>query len=172
MNFTQSHADKGTAETPPKANALAVLHSSLDHEWTTPQWLFDALNAEFGFTLDPCSTHENAKCAHHFTKEEDGLWQDWGDSVVFMKPPFGHAIAGWMRKAYESAKAGATVVRLIPARTDTAYWHQYAMKSEIRLLRGRLRFGDGKRVAPFPSAIVVMLPDRFRLVAPDPGERS
>jgi site-specific DNA-methyltransferase (adenine-specific) len=143
---------------------MKVHFSSQTPEWPTPQWLFDLLHKEFKFTLDPCSTHANAKCARHFTREDDGLSQSWGDEVVFMNPPYGLEIAHWMAKAHDSARHhGATVVCLVPARTDTAWWHRYAMKHEVRLLRGRLKFGDGKNSAPFPSAVVVMRPANFAL---------
>ncbi len=140
-----------------------VLLKSETVEWATPAWLFDALHAEFGFTLDPCSTDANAKCPRHFTEADDGLRKYWGDEVVFMNPPYGKTIGRWMRKAYESSKDGATVVCLIPSRTDTSWWHRYVMKGEIRLLRGRLTFGGAENPAPFPSAIVVFRPVRFRL---------
>ncbi|MCP4191770.1 MAG: adenine methyltransferase [Planctomycetaceae bacterium] len=139
------------------------LFSSESPEWETPQWLFDSLNAEFGFTLDPCSTDQNAKCPKHFTKSENGLEQDWQDHVVFMNPPYGREIAAWMEKAYTSSRMGATVVCLVPARTDTKWWHGFAMKGEIRLLRGRIQFVGGNHSAPFPSAIVVLRPPSFRI---------
>lgn len=145
----------------------AVHFSSRSDEWETPRWLFDALNAEFGFDLDPCCTKENAKCARFFTRDVDGLKQTWGDSTVFMNPPYGRSIGRWMRKAYESAEDGATVVCLIPARTDTQYWHRYAMKGEIRLIRGRIKFGGAKSGAPFPSAVVIFRPRGFQLRAMD-----
>lgn len=133
-------------------------------EWATPQWLFDALDREFGFTLDPCATPENAKCKEFFTRLDNGLLKSWATRIVFMNPPYGEEIETWMAKAHDSAlHDGATVVCLVPARTDTAWWHDYAMKHEIRLLRGRLKFGDGKDSAPFPSAIVVMRPNAFQL---------
>ena len=145
---------------------LAVHFSSETPEWPTPQWLFDALDREFGFTLDPCSTHDNAKCAKHFTREDDGLRHSWQDEIVFMNPPYGHEIGSWMAKAHEAAShERATVVCLVPARTDTAWWHNYAMKHEIRFLRGRLKFGDGENSAPFPSALVVMRPASFSFSA-------
>ena len=134
-------------------------------EWPTPQWLFDALNKEFGFTLDPCSTHENAKCKKHFTREENGLMKPWGRETVWMNPPYGREIGAWMGKAFGAAEEGATVVALIPARTDTDWWHSYAMKHEIRFLRGRLKFEGAEQFAPFPSALVVMRPATFRLGA-------
>lgn len=127
-------------------------------EWSTPQKLFDELDAEFGFTLDPCSTHENAKCAKHYTEAEDGLAQDWRGEVVFMNPPYGPALRDWMQKAYTEALAGATVVCLVPARTDTRWWHDYAEKGERRFIKGRLKFGGATNSAPFPSAIVVFRP--------------
>ena len=141
------------------------LFSSATPEWETPQWLFDALNAEFNFSLGPCSTHGNAKCENHFTKEDDGLLHDWGDHTVFMNPPYGRAICHWMQKAYESSRRGATVVCLVPARTGTTWWHRFVMKGEIRLLRGRIRFVGGQHSAPFPSAVVVMRPPGHKIVS-------
>lgn len=142
-----------------------VHFSSKTDEWPTPQWLFDALDREFGFTLDPCSTDANAKCPKHFTRAEDGLRQSWAGETVFMNPPYGEQIGLWMAKAHHAAvDEKATVVCLVPARTDTRWWHAFAMKHEIRLLRGRLRFGEASASAPFPSAIVVMRPPAFRLL--------
>lgn len=126
-------------------------------EWSTPQDLFDKLNAEFSFTLDPCSTHENHKCDRYYIAAEDGLAHNWAGERVFMNPPYGREIGKWMKKAFEEARA-ALVVCLVPARTDTAWWHDYAAKGQVRFLRGRLRFGDGKGRAPFPSAIVIFSP--------------
>ena len=146
----------------------AVHFSSATDEWATPQWLFDALHREFPFTVDPCATRENAKCPRFFTREEDGLMQYWGEEVVFMNPPYGLVISRWMWKALKASRAGATVVCLVPARTDTAWWHDYAMKGEIRLLRGRLKFGGAKHGAPFPSAIVIFRPPGFVLKAVAP----
>ncbi|MGE3311312.1 MAG: DNA N-6-adenine-methyltransferase [Limisphaerales bacterium] len=144
---------------------LAVHFSSQTDEWATPQWLFEALNREFGFTLDPCSTHQNAKCARHFTREEDGLSRSWANEVVWMNPPYGQGIGAWISKAFDAARLDqALVVCLIPSRTDTRWWHRYVMKHEIRLLRGRLRFGEATASAPFPSAIVVMRPRSFQLI--------
>ena len=129
--------------------------SSATAEWSTPQDLFDRLDEEFAFTLDPCCSHDNAKCAKHYTAAEDGLAQSWAGERVFMNPPYGRVIGRWMEKAWLSAQLGALVVCLVPARTDTAWWHDFAMKGEIRFLRGRLRFGGGRGSAPFPSAIVI-----------------
>ena len=122
-------------------------------EWETPQLFFDALNAEYHFDVDVCATENNAKCERYYSKEQDGLSQQW-KGVCWMNPPYGREIGKWMRKAYESSLYGATVVCLVPARTDTAWWHDYAMKGEVEFVRGRLKFGGSKANAPFPSAIV------------------
>lgn len=153
----------GFADLAAPVNRNTVHFSSLSDEWPTPQWLFDALDAEFRFTLDPCATHANAKCHRHYTKIEDGLRQNWGEETVFMNPPYGRLVGRFMAKAYESATAGATVVCLVPARTDTRWWHTYAMKGEIRLLQGRLKFDGARNSAPFPSAIVVFRPRAYAL---------
>ena len=136
---------------------LDVHYSSKTNEWSTPQDFFDELDKEFNFTLDPCSTSENAKCAKYFTVEDDGLKQDWSNDVVFMNPPYGREIKHWIKKAYEEHIKDATVVCLIPSRTDTTYWHDYIFgkASDIRFLRGRLKFGDSKNSAPFPSAVII-----------------
>jgi site-specific DNA-methyltransferase (adenine-specific) len=136
-----------------ETHPMAVHFSSATAEWATPGWLFDALDAEFGFTLDPCSNAQNFKCARHFTLAEDGLSRSWADERVFMNPPYGSAIGRWMRKAYESSKEGALVICRVPARTDTPWWHDCARKGEVRLLKGRLKFGNSTHPAPFPSAI-------------------
>ncbi|OFM10558.1 DNA N-6-adenine-methyltransferase [Staphylococcus sp. HMSC069D07] len=136
---------------------MSVHFSSKSNEWTTPQYLFNELNDDFNFTLDPCATDKNAKCSKYFTIEDDGLSKDWSNDVVFMNPPYGREIKKWIKKAYEESLNGATVVCLIPARTDTTYWHDYIFDEadDIRFLKGRLKFGDSKNSAPFPSAIVV-----------------
>jgi phage N-6-adenine-methyltransferase len=128
--------------------------SSKTDDWATPQDFFDNLNKTFNFTLDPCASHENHKCAKYYTKDDDGLSKSWEGETVFMNPPYGRDVKKWMKKAYEESKH-ATVVCLIPARTDTAYWHDYCMKGEITFIRGRLKFGNSKQSAPFPSAVVV-----------------
>ena len=122
--------------------------------WSTPQVFFDKLDREFGFNLDVCCTRENAKCSRFFTMEDDGLAQEWS-GICWMNPPYGREIGRWMRKALKSSHEGATVVCLVPARTDTAWWHEYAIHGEIRFIRGRLRFGNAKNSAPFPSAVVI-----------------
>ena len=135
-----------------------VMFSSETDLWSTPQDFFDELNAEFHFTLDPCATRENAKCARFFTVEYDGLKQDWQGETVFCNPPYGREIGKWVKKCYKEAqKPDTIVVMLIPARTDTAWFHDYIYHKakEIRFIRGRLKFGDAKNSAPFPSMVVV-----------------
>ncbi len=136
---------------------IQVMFSSKDDKWSTPQDFFDELNAEFGFTLDPCADDSNHKCNKYYTEEDDGLLQDWQGEIVFCNPPYGKAIKDWVRKAYiEGCKPNTTVVMLIPARTDTIYFHKYIYhKAEIRFLKGRLKFGNSKNSAPFPSMVVV-----------------
>ncbi len=129
------------------------MFTSVTDLWETPQELFDDLNHFYNFALDVCAIPENAKCEKYFTPEVDGLSQNW-EGVCWMNPPYGRQIGRWLKKAYESAQNGATVVCLIPARTDTAWWHDYVMKGEVKFLRGRLKFGGSKNSAPFPSAIV------------------
>ena len=136
---------------------MDVHYSSKTNEWSTPQAFFDELNKEFNFTLDPCATSENAKCTKYFTVEDDGLKQDWSKDTVFMNPPYGREIKRWIKKAYEESQKGATIVCLIPSRTDTAYWHNYIFgkADDIRFIKGRLKFGGSKNPAPFPSAIII-----------------
>jgi site-specific DNA-methyltransferase (adenine-specific) len=134
------------------------MFSSETDLWSTPQDFFNELNAEFHFTLDPCATRENAKCARFFTVEDDGLKQDWQGETVFCNPPYGREIGKWVKKCYEEAqKPDTIVVMLIPARTDTVWFHDYIYHKakEIRFIRGRLKFGDAKNSAPFPSMVVV-----------------
>lgn len=141
-----------------------VLFSSANDVWGTPQWLFDSLNKEFGFSLDPCSDGKNHKCSRYFTMEENGLLQDWGSHCVFMNPPYSQ-VNDWMRKAYGAAQDGATVVCLVPSRTDTEWWHSYAMKGEIRFIKGRLKFGGAVNSAPFPSCVIIFRPKDFKLIS-------
>ena len=131
-----------------------VHFSSKSDEWETPQEFFDVLDAEFSFTIDPCATAKNTKCARYFTVGDDGLAQSWKGERVFCNPPYGRQIGKWVEKCAESD--ADVVVMLIPARTDTVYFHRYIYgKAEIRFIRGRLKFGNSKNGAPFPSMIVV-----------------
>jgi phage N-6-adenine-methyltransferase len=130
------------------------LFSSKSDMWETPQWLYDELNMEFWFGLDVCATPENAKCEEYFTPEADGLSMEWR-GMCWMNPPYGREIGKWVKKAYESSLEGATVVCLLPARTDTKWFHDYCSKGEVHFIEGRLKFGDSENSAPFPSMIVV-----------------
>lgn len=133
-----------------------VLFASKSVEHSTPQDLFDNLNKEFGFTLDVCATNLNAKCLTYFTREDDGLSRGWGVETCWMNPPYGREIGKWVEKAYRASLHGATVVCLLPARTDTRWWHDFVNdNAEVRFIRGRLRFGNAKNSAPFPSVIAV-----------------
>ena len=132
------------------------MRTSARDDWETPSNFFADLNAEFHFTLDVCATAKNKKCRNFFSRMKNGLAQQWR-GTCWMNPPYGRAIGNWMKKAYEESQRGVTVVCLVPARTDTAWWHDYAMKGEIRFLRGRLYFSGGRR-APFPSAVVIFRP--------------
>lgn len=134
------------------------LFSSSTNEWATPDDFFKELDAEFHFNLDPCCTHENAKCERHYTIDDDGLTKNWGGCRVFCNPPYGRQIKDWVKKCYmESRAADTLVVMLIPARTDTSYFHEYIYRKarEIRFVRGRLHFNDSPAGAPFPSMVVV-----------------
>ncbi len=134
-----------------------IMFSSKTDQWSTPQAFFDELDREFSFTLDPCADTENHKCARYFTAEEDGLVQDWSGERVFCNPPYGRAIYKWVEKCYrEGCKDGTIVVLLIPARTDTAYFHDFILnRAEVRFIRGRLKFGDSTTGAPFPSMLAI-----------------
>lgn len=125
-------------------------------EWATPQDFFDKLNAEFHFTLDPCATPENAKCGKFYTKEQNGLAQDWTGETVFCNPPYGKEISAWVEKCYKHSLSGECAVMLIPSRTDTRWFHEWVYgKAELRFVKGRLHFNDSKGSAPFPSLVVV-----------------
>lgn len=134
-----------------------LMFSSKKQDYETPQDFYEKLDNEFHFTLDPCADSENAKCKKYFTIEQDGLKQDWIGETVFCNPPYGRKLKDWIKKAYdESLKPNTTVVMLIPARTDTTYFHDYILPyAEIRFIRGRLKFGDSKNAAPFPTMVVI-----------------
>jgi phage N-6-adenine-methyltransferase len=124
-------------------------------EWPTPQKLFDELNAEFGFTTDVAATSENAKCNHYYTKQDDGLNQRWR-GVCWMNPPYGRAMVDWIKKAIRETWNGTTTVCLVPARTNTSWWHDLCQKyGEVRFIRGRPKFGDAEHGLPQPLAIVI-----------------
>ncbi len=135
-----------------------VMFSSKTGNWATPQDFFNKLDWRFGpFDLDPCADCVNTKCANFFTEAENGLSKSWEGFTCFVNPPYGRGIDEWIKKGYnESLKENTKVVMLIPARTDTKYWHQYVMRAdEVYFVKGRLKFGDSENSAPFPSAVVV-----------------
>ena len=136
---------------------LGLMFSSATDEWATPQDFFDALNEEFHFTLDPASNEENHKCKTFFTKEQNGLACPWMGHTVFCNPPYGREIGKWVQKAWEEhEKNGNTIVMLLPARTDTRWFHEFIYgKAEVRFVRGRLKFGNATNSAPFPNMVVV-----------------
>lgn len=163
-----SHGDYGLFDEPAiseKSSPPAtrnVHFSSQTDVWATPDDLFAELHAEFGFTLDVCALPSNAKCECYFTPEQDGLSQEW-TGVCWMNPPYGRHIGEWIGKALNSSQSGATVVCLIPARTDTRWWHDLVTKaSEVRFIKGRIHFGNAATPAPFPSAVVIFRPREER----------
>ena len=135
------------------------LMSSKSCEWATPQKFYEELNNEFVFDLDPCATIENHKCDTFYTKEINGLKRSWSGHRVFCNPPYGKEIGKWVEKAYkENLLNNVFIVMLLPARTDTKWFHNWIYKksnAEIRFIKGRLKFNDGKQSAPFPSMIVI-----------------
>ena len=134
-----------------------VLYSSKEEKWATPQDFFDKLNDEFHFTLDAAASPDNAKCTNYFTEEQDGLVQSWGGHTVWCNPPYCRKTGLWVKKAYEEhQRTGCTVVMLLPSRTDVRWFHDYILgKAEIRFIKGRLKFGENKNSAPFPSIVVI-----------------
>jgi site-specific DNA-methyltransferase (adenine-specific) len=144
-----------------------ILFSSRSEEWGTPLSLFAELDREFDFTLDPCATRYNAKCARYYDAKLDGLKQDWTGERVFMNPPYGRQIGDWMKKARLEAAKGALVVCLVHARTDTRWWHENVEGNadEVRFIRGRVKFERQQGAtfcAPFPSAVVIYRPRKPR----------
>ena len=129
------------------------LFTSNTDQWATPQYFFDELNEEFNFNLDPCADEFNHKCERYFTREENGLAQNWDGHRVFCNPPYGREIGHWVKKAHDTK---GLVVMLLPARTDTRWFHEYIYgKAEIRFIKGRLKFGDSSNSAPFPSMVII-----------------
>lgn len=137
------------------------LFSSNSGIWETPQDFFDCMNEEFHFDLDVCALPENAKCKRYYTPDENGLLQPW-NGVCWCNPPYGRGVANWLARAEQAASEGNTVVMLLPARTDTKWFHEYIYNKdrvEIRFLKGRLKFGGSRSGAPFPSMVAVFRPD-------------
>lgn len=141
----------------------SVLFSSKSDEWATPQGVFDRLDAEFHFNLDPCATSDNHKCPRYYTAADDGLKKNWGGCRVFCNPPYSQ-IGAWVEKAYRETRTDDTiVVLLIPARTDTRYFHDFIYnRAEVRFIKGRLKFNDSKNCAPFPSMLVIFRGAKIR----------
>lgn len=141
---------------------MNVHFSSATDNWSTPQEFYDNLNNIFDFTLDPCASDANHKTEKYFTAADDGLAQSWDGERVFMNPPYGREIGAWVKKASE--QVGGFVVCLLPARTDTRWWHDYVVGggANICFLKGRLKFGGQKNSAPFPSAVVIFYGGKIR----------
>lgn len=140
-------------------NDLNVIFSHKSDNWSTPQWLFDKLNETFKFTLDACASPENAKCNKFYTKEDDGLTKSFSDETVFINPPYSKTYE-WVKKAHSEALINkTTTVMLLPARTDTKWFHEFCMDNTVvhtvAFVKGRLKFGTQKNSAPFPSMVVV-----------------
>lgn len=141
---------------------LDVHFSSDSSEWGTPWELWHLLDEEFHFGLDACASKHNKKCSRYISADRDALsddtcWMTLGAGAnIYMNPPYGRELPKWIKKAYTEALKGCRVVCLVPARTDTKYWHDYIMKAaEIRFFKGRLRFQGAESGAPFPSALVI-----------------
>ena len=130
--------------------------SSIKEDWSTPKALFAALDGIFHFTLDPCSAEYNHLCDKYYTRDDSGLLHSWKGERVFMNPPYGKDIPQWTEKALQETQGGGClVVGLVPARTDTRWWHDTIQgKADVIFIKGRLKYGDGDQAAPFPSALV------------------
>lgn len=138
-----------------------TLFSSANNEWGTPQFLFEELNDKYHFTLDPCSTDENAKCSKHYTIEDNGLSKEWINEIVFCNPPYGKEIGKWAEKCYQESCKGVKIVMLVPARVDTKWFHNFIYQKpnvRIEFIKGRLKFENPlcskPANAPFPSMLV------------------
>jgi len=140
---------------------MNVHFSSKNDEWETPPELFARYDAIYHFNIDVCATSQNTMVPAYWTKQQDSLTQLWAPLTCWMNPPYGRQVGRFVSKAYKESLLGATVVCLLPSRTDTAWWHDYVMKGRITFLRGRLKFrldGEIRHPAPFPSAIVIFRP--------------
>ena len=127
-------------------------------EWPTPQELYLPLHDEFRFEMDVAATAENTKCPAFWTKEQDGLVQPWARRN-WMNPPYGRDVPRWLARALDESKRGATTVCLIPARTNTGWFHALCLEAaEVRFVRGRPKFGDADHGLPLPLAVVIYRP--------------
>lgn len=128
----------------------------MSDQWATPQALFDKLDEEFGFDVDVCALPENAKCKKFYSPEEDGLRFRW-TGTVWMNPPYGRGIAKWVKKAYEASQGGATVVALIPNRSNAPWWHEWVMRAnELRFVRKKVAFVGSTRGVPFFGSVIAI----------------
>ena len=135
-----------------------VMFSSKSMGLSTPQPVFEMLDKEFCFTLDPCAAEDNHKCEKWYSEADNGLAKSWAGERVFCNPPYGRQLGKWVEKCYREVyeRGCPLVVMLIPARTDTRWFHEYIYhRAEIRFLRGRLYFGGMSTTAPFPSMVVI-----------------
>ena len=136
-----------------------VLFSNITTEYGTPPELFNTLDDEFHFTLDAAANDDNHKCSRYYSIEQNSLLQSWKGETVFLNPPYGRDLTLWVAKASQEAANGATVVCLLPARTNVQWFHSYVLgKAEIRFLKGKVKFGEMKTGAPFGSMIVIFHP--------------
>lgn len=133
---------------------MDVHFSSKKDDWETPWEFFEKYNKKYNFELDVCANKTNKKCDSYFTVEENGLLQSWEGKTCWMNPPYGRQIGKWVQKAYEESKRGATVICLLPARTDTKWFHDFCIKGNIEFIKGRIKFVGAEHPAPFPSMIV------------------
>lgn len=143
-----------------------TLFSSSSDEWSTPKEFVQLLEKRLGkFELDPCATEENAVCDRFYSKEQNGLSLDWKEKLIFVNPPYSE-VSKWVEKACEEyRKHGNTIAMLIPARTDTKWWHKYIMNNayEINFIKGRLKFSNAKNCAPFPSVVIIFAANSCRM---------
>ncbi len=138
--------------------------ASIRNDWTTPDELFREIDAEFGFTLDAAASAENKKVAAFFDKKIDAMTQDWAPHRIWLNPPYGegYKLSQWVKKAHDEAQRGATVVMLIPARTNTNWFHDYCLgKAQVRFIRGRPKFGGAEHGLPQPLCFVIFEPKYF-----------
>ena len=146
---------------------MDVHFSSKTNEWFTPDHVFNQLNDRFNFTLDSAATAKNTKCEKFYAEHDDGLSKCWSNETVWLNPPYGRQIKNCVKKAKNEAQKGATVVMLIPARTETSYWHEYIFPhaSEILFVDGRIKFGGSPHNAPFPSAVVIFSASKHQKIS-------
>jgi len=126
--------------------------------YETPDNIFNPLNEKYHFTLDVAADNENHKCDNYYSQEDDGLNKDWGINICWMNPPFGRGLKKWVAKAHSESLKGATVVCLIPVRTNTNWWHDYCLQADVEFIKGEVTFKGYDRGLWMPFAIVVFSP--------------